>query len=288
MSHLRDRRAFGNIGTRKFRGARYGDALSPRFTGLLDTYAGAAAAYSLRVLTRNWLAGDVVEVRRVNTPATASFTANQITNGELATWSLSGDAFVSKWYDQSGNGNDAVQATTTAQPKIVSSGALIAGGIGFDGTNDFLDTTYASGTTSAQSLFTVFKADVVDSGFRTPIDGRDANDDGIGFGVNSGFGFRFHVDTNDVFATANTNLELLTGIYGSSASAIYQKGSLVNSGAAPATILGSTTNYQIGNTPVGTGGPFDGQIAEILIFPTDQSASRVGIEANINAAYSIY
>jgi hypothetical protein len=30
MSHLRDRRAFGNIGTRKFRGARFGDALSPR------------------------------------------------------------------------------------------------------------------------------------------------------------------------------------------------------------------------------------------------------------------
>ena len=29
MAHLRDRRAFGNIGTRKFRGARFGDPLSP-------------------------------------------------------------------------------------------------------------------------------------------------------------------------------------------------------------------------------------------------------------------
>ena len=37
------------------------------FTGLLDTYPGAAAAYSLRALSAGWLAGDVVEVRQADT-----------------------------------------------------------------------------------------------------------------------------------------------------------------------------------------------------------------------------
>ena len=47
MSHLRDRRAFGNIGTRRFRGARFGDALSPR--GPQYTKEGRVLDYSTDV-----------------------------------------------------------------------------------------------------------------------------------------------------------------------------------------------------------------------------------------------
>jgi hypothetical protein len=83
MAYLRDRRAFGNIGTRKFRGARFGDALSPRFSGLLDQYGGAAAAYSLRALSSGWVAGDVIEVRPSSGWTPASFTAGQVANGEM-------------------------------------------------------------------------------------------------------------------------------------------------------------------------------------------------------------
>ena len=100
MAYLRDRRAFGNIGTRKFRGARFGDPLSPRFSGLLDQYGGAAAAYSLRALSSGWLAGDVVEVRRSSDGTLQDFTASQITNGDLLTFTGAGDGFVSTWYDQ--------------------------------------------------------------------------------------------------------------------------------------------------------------------------------------------
>jgi hypothetical protein len=42
------------------------------------------------------------------------------------------DGFVETWYDQSGNGNDATQATAGSQPKIVSNGSLVTGGIVFD------------------------------------------------------------------------------------------------------------------------------------------------------------
>jgi hypothetical protein len=47
MAYLRDRRAFGNIGTRKFRGARFGDALSPR--GPQYTLEGRVLDYSTGV-----------------------------------------------------------------------------------------------------------------------------------------------------------------------------------------------------------------------------------------------
>jgi hypothetical protein len=86
MAYLRDRRAFGNIGTRKFRGARFGDALSPRFSGLLDQYGGAAAAYSLRALSSGWLAGDVVRVRRESDNGERNFNASGVSSGELVNW----------------------------------------------------------------------------------------------------------------------------------------------------------------------------------------------------------
>ena len=254
----------------------------------LSSIADPAAAYSLRALG----GGDpmVARVRRSSDDAEKDFTASDLNGGALVGWVGSGnDGFITTWYDQSGNSNDATQSTAASQPKIVDAGVLVSDGIEFDGVDDFLDTGYSSGVASSQSLFAVFKVDLIDSSFRTPIDGRDANDDGIGFGVTTAIGFRFHVDADDVFATANTSLDLLTGIYGSSASAIYQKGALADSGLAPSTISVTTENYFIGKSPIGTSSlPLDGSISEIIIYDSDQSANRVAIETNINNYYDIY
>ena len=62
------------------------------FTGLLDLYGGAAAAYSLRALTRGWLAGDVVEVRRSSDSTSLPFTAGQVTGGAMLDFVASPDA----------------------------------------------------------------------------------------------------------------------------------------------------------------------------------------------------
>ncbi len=51
---------------------------------------------------------------------TGSYT---ISDFEIVSHSSSG--FVETWYDQSGNGNDAEQATAGNQPKIVNSGSLV-------------------------------------------------------------------------------------------------------------------------------------------------------------------
>jgi hypothetical protein len=92
----------------------------------LDTYSGAAAAYSLRRLITTYT-GSAIRVRRSsdNTEQNIGFD----TNGDLDTVALSafvgsGNGFVTTWYDQSGNDQNAVQITAANQPFIVNSGSL--------------------------------------------------------------------------------------------------------------------------------------------------------------------
>ena len=291
MAYLRDRRAFGNIGTRKFRGARFGDALSPRFSGLLDQYPGAAAAYSLRALSSGWAAGDVVRARRVNTPGEANFTAGQVANGELATWALSGDAFVTTWYDQSGNAKDATQATTTSQPKIVDAGALVVGGIDFDGVDDSLDLVNLFSGTTAVSMFCVGNADTTATSEAMFSHGANVSV-GASFTWTSEIAFRPGGNTvyDDGFVSASTML--LSAIApaasdSSDARAWLDSVELGQTGTTSAVLNYATEAATIG-TNFGSGAAYDGRLTEIIVYNSDQSANRVGIETNINAAYSIF
>jgi hypothetical protein len=114
---------------------------------LLNFYPGAAAAYSLRSLNSDY-GGAAIQVRRSSDNAVLDigFTSN----GDLDTIALlahcgSGDGFVTEWFDQSGNGRNATQATALNQPQIVSAGSVLLLNskprLSFDGTNDFFDHT---------------------------------------------------------------------------------------------------------------------------------------------------
>ena len=94
------------------------------FVGLLDTYSGAAAAYSLRDLASASVGSAVVRVRRSNDNTEQDFTAEEITDGTLTTFTGANDGFVTTWYDQSDNGLDVSNSTATNQPSIVLSGVL--------------------------------------------------------------------------------------------------------------------------------------------------------------------
>lgn len=107
---------------------------------LLDTYSGAAVAYSLRKLSSAY-SGSAIRVRRSsdNTEQNIGFNAS----GNLDTIALTsfvgaGNGFVTTWYDQSGNGRNSVQSVAANQPLIVSAGVVSATGIRFDGSNDRL------------------------------------------------------------------------------------------------------------------------------------------------------
>jgi hypothetical protein len=80
-------------------------------------------AYALVKLRANY-SGVIVNVRRSSDNATSDFYAdwqgNLATNGgggaSLANWLNGSTGYVTIWYDQSGNGNNATQSTTSLQP----------------------------------------------------------------------------------------------------------------------------------------------------------------------------
>ena len=98
--------------------------------GLLDEFPVAAAAYSLRRLSKSF-SGAVVRVRRSSDSAEANFTADEVSNGTLLSWvGVGNSAFVTTWFDQEGS-NNAVQTTAANQPRIVNAGVLELNDKGF-------------------------------------------------------------------------------------------------------------------------------------------------------------
>lgn len=132
--------------------------LSP-FTGLLDTYSGAAAAYSLRQLSSSY-SGSAIRVRRSsdNTEQDIGFASNELDVTALASFCSGTNGFVTTWYDQSGNGNNATQTTAANQPQIVSSGSFL-GYIQMltTGSNQVLTTALYYSVPTAYSVFSVYQ-----------------------------------------------------------------------------------------------------------------------------------
>lgn len=88
--------------------------------------AASAAAYSLRRLSCSYT-GNAIQVRRSSDNTTQNIGFNAW--GDLDTISLkafvgTGSGFVTIWYDQSGNGRNASQATAGFQPRIVNAGVV--------------------------------------------------------------------------------------------------------------------------------------------------------------------
>jgi hypothetical protein len=98
---------------------------APAASLLLDTYSGAAAAYSLRLL-RTAYSGNCIRVRRSsdNAEQDFGFVSNDLDTASLLTFCGVGNGFVTIWYDQSGNVNNANQTVALSQPQIVASGVV--------------------------------------------------------------------------------------------------------------------------------------------------------------------
>ncbi len=131
-----------------------GSATAPQIG--LDAYtSGLWAAYGLnKVLTYS---GPAVRVRRSNDNAEQDigFSGNSFDSASLASFVGANSAFVTTWYDQTGNSRDMLQATTTRQPRIVDAG-VYDGKLVFNpgSTDDFMATSAtSSGSVAAKSIF---------------------------------------------------------------------------------------------------------------------------------------
>ncbi len=92
----------------------------------LSASSQAAGAFSLRRLSTAYT-GSAVQVRRSsdNTLQDIGFTGSgTLDQSALLAFTGSGSGYIAVWYDQSGYGRDAVQASASAQPRIVNSGVV--------------------------------------------------------------------------------------------------------------------------------------------------------------------
>tara|TARA_R100001443_G_scaffold100234_1_gene107537 strand:- start:839 stop:1690 length:852 start_codon:yes stop_codon:yes gene_type:complete len=92
---------------------------------LLDLYPNAALAYSLRKLSSSF-SGNPIRVRRSNDNAEQDipFNGEDLDTTNLLAFVGANDGYITTWYDQSGNANNAAVTSAVWQAKIVSSGVV--------------------------------------------------------------------------------------------------------------------------------------------------------------------
>ena len=287
----------------------------PAYTGLLNDYSGAAAAYSLRLLD-NTYSGSAVRVRRVsdNAEQDIAFSNNELDTATLETFASGTDAFVTTWYDQSGNGNDAAQGTASSQPKIVSSGSTITEGgkpvLSFNGSShrlvapdsDSLSFTDGSGNDTPLNIFTTYHNTKGNSSLIL------AKDDGVPnreyalgyfdadlrfFVKENGGNTQISKDNKD---SGQLDYLLMSAFYDGSENVngftMFKNGVASTlgdpSGTTIAGMANTTANFYIGTYQNLSSWTFGGTIQEIVMYGSDQSSNRTGIETNINDFYTIY
>ena len=276
-------------------------------TYLLDSYSGAAAAYSLRKLKSSYT-GSAIRVRRSsdNTEQNIGFNAD----GTLNTLSLlafvgSGTGFVTTWYDQSGNNRNATQVSASNQPLIVDGGVLytLNGKAIIRNPNANVIRCLITPISSAQTR----PISIIASGkiYSLPLNGYGNVGFYLGGTVNAGAGstYAFSV-TPSSFGTqiryGSTTVNTIN-TYNTYSSFIHQGHfassvltSRINGIDATTTITDSApfavnSNFTlIGANAVTTDFIPNIGMYEYIFYFSDRTSDRVGIESNINTHYSIY
>ena len=285
---------------------------------LLDTYTGASVAYSFRKLSSS--ATYACKVLRSSDNATCdvvlessgsitlSSSIANLSGGSGATlgaWIGSDSGFINIWYDQSGNGYDATQATGTLMPRIVNVGS-------FDTLNSLptLDTSVRTnsyftttatvadlGLVSGFSSFEVGSVNVTDNNYRPYWaiwgGGTDKTilkafiSNGKQSNIVSANGTSNSLVLSDT--TTGNNVQFSSGAdYDGSTLDNYRDGSLENSGSA-LMWSGSSSALRLFNYGgLGSSTKLLTKSQEIIIFGSDQSANRTAIESDVNTYYTIY
>jgi len=261
---------------------------------LLNDYTNAAAAYSLRILSSTYT-GSAIRVRRAsdNAEQDIGFDANgDLDTSSLATFCSGTNGFVTTWYDQSGNSNNATQATAGNQPKVVDAGVLVTENgnpaIDFNGSSNEL-TSPSTITNEFVSIFGVFKTEKSTGnqylfGVTNETSGtrRASWISGTNY-YSSGF------ISNLLISAISTNTQYLgVNFFDNDLNQI--SGAINGSYVSPSSLTLNNLSSPI--IAIGNGGTFteyhDGKIQEVIIYDSDQSANRTGIETNINDYYAIY
>ena len=269
---------------------------------LLDQYSGAAGAYSLRKL-RTAYTGSAIRVRRSNdnTEQDIGFTsAGDLDTASLKTFVGANSGFITTWYDQSGNARNPTNSTAAQQPRIVLNGVI-------DRSNNKPSIRWINNSSQNLTLanaqlgisqpvtFFAISELTAASGINasTLFDSRQTENRMIFY--NSGTTdapnntFRFGTSTLVNLSTVTINQNLYSCLFNTTSSQVWRNNVSIGTGSiGSGTLLG----LRIGNIRTGLGlenvYDWSGWISELIIYPSNQSSNRTGIESNINSYYAIY
>jgi len=260
-------------------------------TLLLDTYTGSAAAYSLRLLSSTY-SGDAVEVYNGTSYADIGFADGELDTTALATHCGSNDGFVSKWYDQSGNTNDAAQTTTASMPKIYdgTTGVVTENGkpaVEFDGSNDGYLLNTSGLDIGSLSSFTVGRMITISNAVMLGLSGSDGNKRWYAPFIASGnFNYGYADSATAITTTQDTNQNLHTMIAGTTLNGV--EAWLNSTSVGTATRTTGAASGQDGIANLDEAFYANCNVQEVIIYGSDQSSNRTGIEDDINTFYNIY
>ena len=270
-------------------------SLSPQIRGVSATNSVTGKTNSGTAFTANGTYTDTLTATADGTHLmyadgnTGSYT---ISDFEIVSHSSSG--FVETWYDQSGNGKDAVQETAGNQPLIVSAGSVLSG-LDFDGSTSSRTLVAPSVTGLAGSL-SIFSVSV-----------RDATGNTVSLSNSSSGGRYFAIQEGGSTSVANprntASITVSDSVSGANrlTFAVTTGATSTSVGANSSAVTTSTSDYgddfsgshinQIAIGVLRTASPtgyFNGRINEILVYNSDQTDNRAAVETNINSHYSLF
>ena len=268
--------------------------------------AGANNRIGARGDDARFFNGDISEIILFDSDQTNNrFKIESNINNHYTIYTAAQNGFVNKWYDQSGNGFNAVADADANEPKIVNSGSLLTDGVKFESGNNlklsgtgldiFKNTQHAqvfyvikiNDTSTALTGFFEAQKNAFQARFllrnsnatagRISLGGRRLDSDAfVSFQSDSGHG------NEKVVLTGFIN-------YSDTDAFIFKNGTQIGSDTsfltAGATSDTRSANIAIGRASASLTAEFDAE--ELIIFNTDQTANRTAIETNMINHYGI-
>ena len=208
---------------------------------------------------------------------------------------VTGTTQVSQWDDQSGQGFDATQGTALNQPALTDNALNYNPAITFDGSEDFMVSSFNINPSSAPDLTTilVFNSDQSASTPLRKVFGHDggAFNRSIGLDNRAGTNFTFFAGANsvvDYFNLAADDYYISTSEYTAANNFNGYINGLLENGPSSVLIADAQTSLTIGAISTAGSEPWDGDIAEMIMYSGTLTApERQRIETYLAIKYGI-